>query len=109
MLTKQITVMKQKTEKEFDDTYVRARKHVEELKGFYYNVISYCLVIPFLIFINYKFSWGFQWFWFPMLGWGLGLTIHAFKVYVNDGALGRRWEERKLNEFMREEDDNRWK
>ena len=44
-----------------------------------------------------------------MLGWGLGLTIHAFKVYVNDGALGRRWEERKLNEFMREEDDNRWK
>ena len=109
MLTKQITVMRTESRPSMDDSYVRARKHVEELKGFYYGLISYCLVIPFLIFINYKFSWGFQWFWFPMLGWGLGLTIHAFKVYVNDGALGRRWEERKLNEFMREEDDNRWK
>jgi len=109
MLTKQITVMRTESRPSMDDSYVRARKHVEELKGFYYSLISYCLVIPFLIFINYKFSWGFQWFWFPMLGWGLGLAIQAFRVYVNDGAFGRRWEERKLNEFMREEDENRWK
>lgn len=109
MLTKQVSIMGTESIPNIDDSYVRARNHVEELKGFYYGVISYCLVIPFLIFINYKTSWGFQWFWFPMFGWGIGIIIHAFKVFVNDGAFGRSWEERKLKEFMREEDDNHWK
>tara|TARA_R110002096_G_scaffold101579_3_gene224720 strand:- start:3656 stop:4996 length:1341 start_codon:yes stop_codon:yes gene_type:complete len=109
MLTKQISIMRTESRPNIDDSYLRARNHVDELKGFYYSLISYCVVIPFLIFINYKTSWGFQWFWFPVLGWGIGLTIHAFKVFVNDGAFGRGWEERKLKEFMREEDENRWR
>ena len=109
MLTKQISVMKTRTKDQFDDSYVRARKHVEEVKEFYYNLISYIFVIPFLIFVNYWTSWHFQWFWFPMFGWGLGLVFHAYKVYVNDGMLGRNWERRKIEEFMREEEENnRW-
>ena len=90
-----------------DDSYMRALNHVDELKGFYYSLIAYCFVIPFLIFINYKTSWNFQWFWFPMFGWGIGLTIQAFRVFVNDGAFGRNWEKRKMEEFMRN-DDNNW-
>ncbi len=107
MLTKQISVMRTQ-QSLIDDSYLRARNHVEELKNFYYSLISYCLVIPFLVFINYKTYWGFQWFWFPMLGWGLGLAIQAFKTFVNDGAFGRNWERRKIEQFMQEEDDNRW-
>ena len=107
MLTKQIIVMRSQIQPEIDDSYVRARKHVEELKGFYYSLISYCLVIPFLIFINYRTSWGFQWFWFPMFGWGIGLAIHAFRVFVNDAAFGRDWEKRKIEKYMREEKDNK--
>jgi sensor histidine kinase YesM len=109
ILSKQISVMRTESRSNIDDSYVRARNHVEELKGFYYSLISYFVVIPFLIFINYRTSWGFQWFWFPMFGWGIGLTIHAVKVFVGDGAFGRGWEERKLKEFMQEEDENRWK
>jgi len=109
MLTKQISVMRTQRSTHIDDNYVRARNHVEELKGFYYGLISYCFVIPFLIFINYRTSWSFQWFWFPMFGWGIGLIIHAFKVFVNNGAFGRQWEERKLKEFMQDDDDKRWK
>ncbi|WP_452223235.1 2TM domain-containing protein [Lacinutrix chionoecetis] len=103
MLTKQITVMRQLPKKQFDDSYVRARKHVEELKGFYYNVISYCLVIPFLIFINYRTYWEFKWFWFSAIGWGIGIAFHAYKVFVNDSVLGRDWEQRKIEKFMEEE------
>jgi sensor histidine kinase YesM len=109
MLSKQISVMRTETRPTIDDSYVRARNHVDELKGFYYSLLSYCVVIPFLIFINLKLTSGFHWFWFPMFGWGIGLTIHAFKVFVGDGNFGRQWEERKLKEFMREEDENRWK
>lgn len=103
MLTKQITVMEQLPKKQMDDAYVRARKHVEELKEFYYNLISYCFVIPFLIIINYKTYWEFKWFLFPLLGWGLGLAFHAYKVFVNDGVLGRDWEQRKIEKIMEEE------
>jgi sensor histidine kinase YesM len=109
ILSKQISIMRTETRPTVDDSYVRARNHVEELKGFYYSLLSYCVVIPFLIFINLKLTSGFHWFWFPMFGWGIGLTIHAFKVFVGDGTFGRQWEERKLKEFMREEDENRWK
>ncbi|AUP78102.1 2TM domain-containing protein [Flavivirga eckloniae] len=107
MLTKQIVVMRSQSQPQIDDSYVRARNHVEELKGFYYSLISYCFVIPFLIFVNYKTSWEFQWFWFPMFGWGLGLAIQAFKVFVNNGTFSRDWERRKIEKFMREEEENK--
>jgi len=110
MLTKQISIMRtQQSESKMEESYIRARNHVEELKNFYYSLISYVLVIPFLIFINYRTYWGFQWFWFPMLGWGLGLAVQAFRVYVSDAFLGNNWEKRKIEQFMRqEENQKRW-
>lgn len=110
MLTKQLLIMRtQAFESSMDDSYVRARNHVEELKNFYYSLASYVVVIPFLIFVNYRTYWGFQWFWFPMLGWGLGLSIQAFRVYVSDKFLGSTWEKRKIEQFMQqEEEQKRW-
>ena len=106
MLTKKITIMNtHKTE--INDQYLRARNHVDELKGFYYSLLSYCLVIPFLIFVNYKTFWNVQWFWFPMFGWGIGICIQAYRVFVRNGLFGRNWEKRKMDEFMRNE-HNKW-
>lgn len=109
MLTKQISIMESNSSSKIDDSYLRARKHVDDLKEFYYGILSYFIVIPFLIYINYKTYWEFQWFWFPMIGWGIGIAINAFKVYVSDGIFGRNWEERKLKQYMGEDDDTRWK
>ncbi|MBS7233088.1 histidine kinase [Flavobacterium psychroterrae] len=107
ILTKQISVME--TNAEYSDenkAYFRAKKRVEELKGFYANVISYCCIIPFLIFINLRFSPGFQWFWFSALGWGFGVVMHAFKVY----GYSSDWEERKIREILeRENSKQTWK
>ncbi|MBN4085301.1 2TM domain-containing protein [Flavobacteriaceae bacterium AH-315-B10] len=108
MLTKQIKIMRTQTASKIDDSYVRARKHVEELKEFYYSLISYCIVIPFLIFVNYWSSWHYQWFWWPMLGWGIGLAFQAYKVFVDNGVLGRNWEQRKMDEFMNDEEKQNW-
>lgn len=76
--------------------YAKATKRVKELKGFYGNLISYCLVIPFLIFINLSTSPQYQWFWWPMFGWGIGLASHAFQTF----GIGKDWEERKIKEIM---------
>ncbi|OEK07558.1 histidine kinase [Flavivirga aquatica] len=105
MLTKQVSVMRTQSQLQIDESYVRARNHVDELKGFYYSLVSYIFVMPFLIFINYKTSWNFQWFWFPMFGWGIGIVIQAFRVFVNNGAFGRNWEKRKMEEFMQQEEE----
>ena len=100
ILTKQITVMETTTNTDENSAYYRAKKRVEALKGFYGNLISYCCVIPFLIFINLTFSPHFQWFWFSAAGWGFGLTMHAFKVF----GYSSNWEERKIQEILRKEE-----
>ena len=92
-----------------DNRYVEARKRVEELKGFYYSLVSYCLVIPFLIFIWYQYSsHTIQWFWFPMIGWGLSLVFQGYKVFVSNGLFGADWEKRQIEKFMREEEQQHW-
>lgn len=96
LLTKTYPIMKAQVS---ENSYLRARKKVEDLKEFYGSLASYIIIIPFLIFINYRTFWEFQWFWFPALGWGIGLAFHAFKVY----GPGFSWEEKKLRQFMEEE------
>jgi two-component system LytT family sensor kinase len=80
--------------------YIRAVEKVEKLKEFYQNLASYCLVIPFLIFINLRFSPGFHWFWFPMFGWGIGLTFNFLDVNNYKLFLGSNWEEKKIKEIL---------
>ncbi len=76
--------------------YERAVKRVKELKGFYGNLISYCIVIPFLVIINLLTSPEQLWFYWPMLGWGIGLLAHGMNTF----AIGRNWEEKKIREIM---------
>ena len=86
--------------------YVKAVERVEKLKEFYQNLVSFCLVIPFLIFINLKFFPSFHWFWFPIFGWGIGLTFHFLEVNNYNIFLGRNWEDRKIKEMMEQENKN---
>ena len=76
--------------------YERAVKRVKELKGFYGNLISYCIVIPFLVILNLMTSPRQLWFYWPMLGWGIGLLAHGMNVF----AIGKNWEEKKIREIM---------
>lgn len=111
MLTKQISVMNTSTinSGSIDDRYVRARKRVEALKEFYYNLISYVIVIPILFLIWYKFTpHVIQWFWFPMIGWGISVVFQAYTVFVDKGAFGANWEQRKIEEFMKQEQRNKY-
>ena len=107
ILTKQIAYMETENIYNENIAYVKAKERVEKLKGFYGNLISYCCVIPILIFINLQTSHGFQWFWFPMLGWGFGVLMHAFETF----GYGKNWEERKIKEILDKQNgtNNKWK
>lgn len=81
--------------------YQRAVKRVKELKGFYGNLISYCIIIPFLTAVNFLTSPDHLWFYWPMLGWGIGIAAHAMNVF----AIGRNWEEKKIQEILNKENN----
>ena len=105
LLTKINTAMN--TQDFENNNYIKAVEKVEKLKEFYQNLASYCLVIPFLIFINLRFSPGFLWFWFPVFGWGMGLVFHFLEVNNYNIFLGKNWEERKINEMMKSDEQTR--
>lgn len=86
--------------------YKKARHKVREIKGFYYNLMCYCIVIPVLICVNLKFSPEFHWFWFSACGWGTGLLFHGMGAFGYVPFLGRDWEERKLRELMEKDKKN---
>jgi two-component system, LytTR family, sensor kinase len=98
ILTKEISLITNKKYNEVD-AYLKAKKQVKDIKDFYGNLISYCIVIPLLIWINYQTSWQFKWFIFPMFGWGLGLALQAFALF----GYGKTWEERKVNQIMEQQ------
>lgn len=90
---------------EYDDiAYKKAKDKVKEIKGFGYNLLSYCIMIPVLIVINLKFSPEFHWFWFSILGWGTGLLFQGMSAFGYIPFLGRDWEDRKLKELMDKEE-----
>jgi two-component system LytT family sensor kinase len=95
VLTEKINLMKYTNTDQF--IYQKAQKRIKELKEFYGNLFSYCIVIPMLIVINLYTSSKFLWFFFPMFGWGIGLSLHAFSTF----GYGKDWEERKIKEYMK--------
>tara|TARA_R110001583_G_scaffold2879_1_gene19858 strand:+ start:7955 stop:9298 length:1344 start_codon:yes stop_codon:yes gene_type:complete len=107
LLTQKTTIMKTSENIE-SSKYIRAVERVEEIKGFYSSLIAYCIVIPFLIYINLKYVPQFHWFWFPIMGWGIGLTFQAFKAFAYNPFLGRDWEDRKIKEYMNEDTKQYW-
>ena len=90
---KEVPVTKTETE---DQSYERARQRVKEIKSFYGNLISYCIVIPALIIINLLTTPGKYWFYWPMLGWGIGVISHGVSVFT----IGTNWEEEKIRKIL---------
>jgi len=80
--------------------YNAARKRVRQLRGFYVHLTVYVLVNAILLVINLLTSPGVLWFYWPLLGWGIGIVAHAASVFGTGRFLGKEWEERKIRELM---------
>jgi hypothetical protein len=85
-----------------ENSYLRAKKRVEEIKGFYGNLTAYIIIIPLLAWLNYSTT-DFPWVIFPAVGWGLGVILNGMAAYGYNPILGKNWEERKIREFMSED------
>ncbi len=84
-----------------NDRYEAARKRVKQIKEFYSHLASYVVVIGALALID-VLDGRFDWFWWAAIPWGIGLAIHAFTVWGENGIFGQEWEERKMRELLGE-------
>lgn len=70
---------------EQDEKILKSRKIAKKKADFIKHFIIYIVVIVFLAVINNVTYRGYQWWLWPALGWGIGVTLNFFSVYVFKG------------------------
>jgi hypothetical protein len=106
-------IKKEKMEdyKKYDD-YMRAKKHVKEVKSFYIHLIVYLVVNAFII-LNILRNIDPEefniWIFSTAFFWGIGLMFHAYGVFGKNLLFNKEWEERKIREFMEKDKTELWK
>lgn len=88
---------------EQDFRYQRAKERVAALRGFYIHLTVFVVVNLVLVLINLIVTPSTFWFIWPLLGWGIGIALHALFVFGLGQVFGAGWEERKIKELMEEE------
>ena len=91
--------------------YYQAKKRVEELKGFYGNLIAYVIFNGFFLVLNLITSPNELWFFWPLIGWGIGVLFHGMRVFNFNPFFNKNWEEQKIKELMNKENQlkTNWK
>lgn len=96
-----------------EQKYIRAKKRVKSIKGFYVHFTVYLLVNAFIIGTSLLSGngWNQLWQWGTFntaIFWGIGILFHAFSVFGLPFILGKDWEERKINEIMERDKKQFW-
>lgn len=100
---------------EYAEKLARAKKKVDNIKGFYIHTLVYILVNLFIIFVTVyaRMSGGesfndaffhFATFSTPFF-WGIGLAFHGAKVFGKNVFFSRDWEERQIKKLMDKENE----
>lgn len=88
-----------------DPRYEEAKKQVEEEKGFYIHLSSYILINAFFVVLNFLTAKGNWWFYWPMLGWGIGIAFHWVGVFGKKRIFSKNWEDRRIRRLMDEDNE----
>ncbi len=97
-----------------ESKYLRAKERTEELKKFYTKIVSSIGVVIIVAGINYYTNeWAYPWFLWVVFGLTISLVFEAIKLFSLNSLFGKDWEDRKIKEYMQDEDQrgrkkNRW-
>ena len=93
-----------------EQKYIRAKKRVVELKGYYWHLATYIVVNLVLSgaqvvdgisenksFIEIFSDFGMYGVW---IIWGISLVFHTLKIFDFPFFMGKNWEEHKIKEYM---------
>lgn len=74
--------------------------HVRRLRGFYLHLARYALITLALLAINLIATPHRLWALWVMVGWGLGVLLHAVRVFRPERLLGPSWERRQVEKRL---------
>ena len=77
-----------------------AFSHVREVRRFYSGLIIYVVVMSGLVALNLMTTPKHIWFIYPLLGWGLGLTARALRVFDVLPWFGPEWERQQVEKRL---------
>ena len=104
-------------------SYARAQKRVDDIKKFYRHLQVYIIINVLLLLLkanimslgrggNFTDLHFEHWLDLNVYGtaivWGVGLLIHGLYVFQYKFKFFKNWEQRKINEFMNQEDENQF-
>jgi len=94
------------------EAYEKARKRVGQIKGFYWHLLSY-IVINMVILIMISRTVDSAYFWTfnvfsTVFYWGIGIFFHFMGVFGKNVFLGKKWEDKKVQEYIDKEEKQNW-
>lgn len=106
--------------KESNKGYARmvAMKRVERLRKFYTHIMAYVIITIAILLVRvlrdhiyndlFDIIMSNTILFFVWLGWSIGLIVHAFILFILPLFIGKDWKEKKIREFMNEENENKF-
>lgn len=90
-----------------------AKQRVNEIKNFYTHLFIY--VVGVLIFICKTYFGAPFNFWpirhincFFMWAWTFIIAVQGLRLFLKEKMFSSKWEQRKINEFVKKDKQNKW-
>jgi len=83
-----------------DRQEAEAFNYVRSLRRFYLHLFKYVVVCALLLSVNLLATPERNWAYWVIAGWGLGLVMHALRVFTPNFALGPEWERRQVEKRL---------
>jgi hypothetical protein len=83
-----------------DVAFKRARERAQALQGLYVHLLVYTVINSGLFLINWvtRGTEGAWWFYWPLLGWGVGLAIHVMTIV--SPIFSPEWADRRAERML---------
>ncbi|HEY6241503.1 MAG TPA: 2TM domain-containing protein [Burkholderiales bacterium] len=77
-----------------------AFRYVRKLRRFYIHLYQYIIVVAALFAMNLITTPHRMWAQWVMIGWGIGVLMHASMVFGRSWLLGPDWERRQVEKRL---------
>jgi transcriptional regulator with XRE-family HTH domain len=79
---------------------ILAFNQVRKLKGFYFHLAQYVLVVSLLTVINALTTPNRWWVQWVIMGWGIGVFLHWLQISDRFNPLGSKWEKEQVEKRL---------
>jgi len=79
---------------------ILAFNQVRKLKGFYFHLAQYVLVVSLLTVINALTMPKYWWVQWVIMGWGIGIFLHWLQISDRFNPLGSKWEKEQVEKRL---------